>query len=132
MDWSFDLFSRAWCVAELARAYYLGMNQRLVMPCLMRLQRCESKLHGLKVQDMQASRPEDVQEILAKIPDQDSFNRRLQDLLFNSSTGAIAIWRTKDSHKRLQRSGRLARWNAIVGGRKRFWEHVSSKYFLRS
>eukprot|EP00933_Yihiella_yeosuensis_P040133 TRINITY_DN3434_c3_g1_i1.p1 TRINITY_DN3434_c3_g1~~TRINITY_DN3434_c3_g1_i1.p1 ORF type:complete len:351 (-),score=68.57 TRINITY_DN3434_c3_g1_i1:239-1204(-) len=107
VDTAFSLFTRAWCVAELAISYNMGMSQHVVVhstKCL--LERQESLRH-LKVQDMKATRPEDAQEILAKIPDKDEFNSQLQMLIFET---LLAKWSTLDVSQRLRRVGVTARW----------------------
>ncbi len=64
VDASLDLFGRA-CVAELAEAHRMGMAQSLKMRNKDILIRRQLTLQGLKVQNMKASRPQDVVEILA-------------------------------------------------------------------
>jgi len=84
IDRGFGLFNRAWCVAELAAADNMGMRQHLKLASRGALRENESARHlrDLDVATMQASRPEDVKEILAKIPDVSAFNNHLQELLF--------------------------------------------------
>eukprot|EP00929_Paragymnodinium_shiwhaense_P089003 TRINITY_DN49276_c0_g1_i2.p1 TRINITY_DN49276_c0_g1~~TRINITY_DN49276_c0_g1_i2.p1 ORF type:complete len:384 (-),score=46.73 TRINITY_DN49276_c0_g1_i2:32-1183(-) len=90
VDIDFALFSRAWCVAELAMAYKMGMPQALKFVSTNALQQVASaRLQNLRIQDMQAARKEDVQEILSKIPDVDAFNAKLHELLF-SRNGLLA------------------------------------------
>ena len=93
VDASLDLFGRAWCVAELAEAHRMGMAQRLKMRNAETLLRRQLTLQGLKVEQMKASRPEDVVEILAKIPDKEAFNAKLQEMIFDSNVGLVAAWR---------------------------------------
>jgi len=111
VDRQFVLFSRAWCVAELAAAHEMGMSQSLKVSSSDNLDREEQKLHNLRVREMQASRPEDVQEILQKIADKDEFDRRVQELLFGN---IFAGWRNLDTEEQLMQAGRMARWEAIA------------------
>merc|ERR1711964_921760 len=78
VDRDFVLFSRAWCVAAIAEAFQSGMCQRLKLFSQTSLEKHEAKLRGLKIANMNASRPEDAKEILDKIPDKDAFNMHMQ------------------------------------------------------
>ena len=88
VDAHLDLFGRAWCVAELAEAYRRRMDQKLMLKSKTLLLRRQCTLEGLRVENMQASRPEDVQHILAKIPDKQAFNKNLQKLVFDQKRRA--------------------------------------------
>merc|ERR1712211_41843 len=93
VDAEFNLFSRAWCVAELAEAHKLSMHQVMMVRSHITLDRNESMLRGLRVEHMEASRPEDVQAILSKISNVEQFNKELQALIFH----IVADWRGLDS-----------------------------------
>lgn len=110
VDEPFGLFTRAWCVAEVAQAHAMGLEQSLVLCGSKALARREAQLRGLRVQDMKATRPEDVEEILAKIPDKEEFNNRLQELIFDPNDGLVASWRCLDTSQLWIRIGRMARW----------------------
>merc|ERR1712176_1185846 len=69
------------------------------------------RLRGLRIEEMQASRPEDVAEILANIPDKDGFNQRLQALMFGK---LIPHWSNLDAREQVAVLGRLARWQLFV------------------
>ncbi|CAE8680414.1 unnamed protein product, partial [Polarella glacialis] len=103
VDGKFDLFTRAWCVAEVAEAFRIGMPQNLKIKCGQVLHAFEERLRFMKVQEMEAwmeaSRPEDVAEILAKIPDKDAFN---------AHTGLLTQWRILDTTEQLRHFGLLA------------------------
>jgi len=116
-DQSFDLFSRAWCVAETSEAFHKGMEQHLVVHSGKSLDLHQSKLMGLKVQHMQASRPEDVVEILSHIADKETFNQKLQELIFCQATGLLAQWRNLDRTQQMECVGRLARLQHICDKR---------------
>ena len=120
VDASLDLFGRAWCVAELAEAHRMGMAQSLKMRNEETLLRRQLTLQGLKVENMKASRPEDVVEILAKIPDKEAFNSRLQELIFDSNVGLLAAWKNADALQQMEEVSHLLKWlrlsEAVEGG----------------
>lgn len=108
VDEQFDLFTRAWCIAEIAEASRIGVRQHLQIKSSRLLDHFEKELRLLRVEDMQASRPEDVEAILSKIPDKTAFNTDMQELIFNKSTGLLVRWRGMDSVQLLRRAGILA------------------------
>ena len=120
VDASLDLFGRAWCVAELAEAHRMGMAQSLKMRNKETLLRRQLTLQGLKVENMKASRPEDVVEILAKIPDKEAFNAKLQELIFDSNVGLVAAWKNADALQQMEEVSHLLKWlrlsQAVEGG----------------
>jgi len=115
VDAHFDLFSRAWCVGELAEARRMGMPQALQLRSGDDLMRHEAKLRGLQVEEMKATRPEDIEAILAKIPDKTAFNAALQVLIFDDRSGLLAAWRERDAEKQMGTIGRIMRWQAAGG-----------------
>ena len=120
VDASLDVFGRAWCVAELAEAHRMGMAQSLKMRNKETLLRRQLTLQGLKVENMKASRPEDVEEILAKIPDKEAFNAKLQELIFDSNVGLVAAWKNADALQQMEEVSHLLKWlrlsEAVEGG----------------
>lgn len=117
VDGSFDLFTRAWCIAEIAEAFYLGMRQRVQVLSRKRAEKHEPMLRALRVEDMQASRREDVEQILAKIPDKAKFNSKLQEMLFGH-TGLLNLWAQLDGKQRLTSIGWWLRWARELQGRR--------------
>lgn len=111
VDREFHVFSRAWCVAELAEASFMGMEQHLKICSESSLDKKQEELRHLKVEEMLASRKEDIKEILEKIPDTEAFNEELQNLIFKR---LIAGWRTLDATMRMELVGQLARWEQVV------------------
>merc|ERR1712217_648461 len=85
IDLNFSLFSRAWCVAELAAADKMGIQQSLAMHSRESLQDAQDRLRDLRIEAMSAARPEDVEEILSRIPDVSGFNDHLQEMLFGNT-----------------------------------------------
>eukprot|EP00930_Biecheleria_cincta_P056275 TRINITY_DN42422_c0_g1_i1.p1 TRINITY_DN42422_c0_g1~~TRINITY_DN42422_c0_g1_i1.p1 ORF type:complete len:724 (-),score=109.31 TRINITY_DN42422_c0_g1_i1:490-2661(-) len=107
VDASFSLFSRAWCVAEIHAAHQNGMYQTMSIESRGALQANEEKLKELRIQNMQASRPEDIVEILSKIDDKDLFNKAVQDLLFSE---LLLNWKELDAATLMGHFGRLIRY----------------------
>merc|ERR1711862_88431 len=87
---------RAWCVAEVAEMWDLGMPQSLIMFSEIELTAHIAKLRRVKVEECQASREEDKLLILAKISDVAEFDRQLQDRFFGQ-TGLFARWSNGES-----------------------------------
>ncbi|CAJ1443668.1 unnamed protein product [Effrenium voratum] len=106
VDGSFGLFQRAWCIAELAEA---ALEQHI------------GDLEDMRVEFMQASRPEDVQEILSKIPDIDTFNEALHKLILDPQLGILAQWVDLDAVRQMEEVGRLLRWGKVDQGRGVVW-----------
>lgn len=106
VDASFVLFQRAWCVAEIAMAHSVGMDQHVKVRSQDFLEANKETLQSLQIQNMEASRPEDKVSILSKIPDVDEFNGRLQTLLFR----VFANWQNMDASEQLERLGRMSKW----------------------
>jgi hypothetical protein len=67
-------------------------------------------LEGLQVENMKASRPEDVQQILAKIPDKKAFNKKLQELIFDGTTGLLASWKKADVLQQMEDLSYVLKW----------------------
>ena len=125
VDASLDLFDRAWCVAELAEAHRMGMAQSLKMRNAETLLRRQLTLQGLDVKKMKASRPEDVEEILAKIPDKEAFNAKLQELIFDSNVGLVAAWKNADTLQQMEEVSHLLKWlrlSEAVEGAEIVWQ----------
>lgn len=59
IDKDFNLFSRAWCVAELVEAYNSHMDQHVMLHSPSVLEQNSGRLSSLKVENCAASRPED-------------------------------------------------------------------------
>jgi len=88
VDRGFGLFTRAWCVAELVEASATGIPQRVQVYNRRQLDICAAdtgiylKLALLTVAECEASRPEDKEAIIAKIPDITEFDVHLQRIIF--------------------------------------------------
>mmetsp|Transcript_37313 Transcript_37313/g.95481 ORF Transcript_37313/g.95481 Transcript_37313/m.95481 type:complete len:731 (-) Transcript_37313:9-2201(-) len=89
VDRDFDTFSRLWCVAELVQAFVSDIPQSV---CLFSGAQLDvdsedlgtfAKLANLTVLECSASRPEDKEAILARIPSYHEFDSQLQALIFD-------------------------------------------------
>ena len=110
VDAHYDLFTRAWCVSELAMAFGMGMKQNLKLLSVRSLHDHKETLQDLKIERMEASRPEDIVEILAAIPDKALFNAKLQSMIFQS---IIPSWNNIDALEQAVSIGRVARWQRL-------------------
>ena len=111
VDENFVLFSRAWCVAEVAAAHKVGMKQSIKIVSSDALDRNEGDLRNLRIVNMEATRPEDRDEILRKIEDHDAFDARVQTLQFDD---LLPAWRRLDVASQLDRVGHFVRWQAVA------------------
>lgn len=84
VDKNFDVFMRAWCVAEMVEGGTLHVPQRVIIHSNNSLERHYMALAALDVRMCQATRAEDKEEILARIEDISIFNEYLQWLLFDA------------------------------------------------
>lgn len=107
VDPEFQLFERAWCIAEMAKAHSLYVTQNLKMLMCTSSNQFEKMLRALDVRNLKASRPEDVEYILASIPDHDEFNTRLKELIFNPHIGVYTRWVHSDPRGRMALAGRV-------------------------
>jgi hypothetical protein len=120
VDKQFVIFSRSWCVAEIAAAHAAGMPQSLRLPSLLTLEANKDALGSLKIADMQASRPEDKEEILSRISDHEAFDAKLHDLLMGQ---LLPSWSKMDSSDQMTQAGRIARWQSVVKKHsRRIWQ----------
>mmetsp|Transcript_120248 Transcript_120248/g.256643 ORF Transcript_120248/g.256643 Transcript_120248/m.256643 type:complete len:459 (-) Transcript_120248:30-1406(-) len=109
VDKAFSLFQRAWCVAELVEANMLGLNQALQLFSVDSMCDTEFDFSAIRVENCKATRPEDVEEILAKIPDIEQFNGDLQRLL-NGQDGLL--------------NREVKHWKKNMKACKRLWAEV--------
>ncbi|CAE8648826.1 unnamed protein product [Polarella glacialis] len=90
VDRRFELFSRAWCVAELVQSYLSNLPQTVLLLSSRALDvqaedlETYNFLATLTVLECKASREEDRLQILAKIPDVYEFDVQLQAVIFGS------------------------------------------------
>jgi hypothetical protein len=105
VDKNFEVFSRAWCVAELVEADGLAIPQYVTIYSHQTLHHHYNLLAAVDVQNCQASRPEDKASILGNIDDIGAFNERLQWLIFGTE-GLFCTW--MDGRDRAKIVGRIA------------------------
>ncbi|CAE8714668.1 unnamed protein product [Polarella glacialis] len=90
VDRRFELFSRAWCVAELVQSYLSNLPQTvpLLSNKALDMQAEDLEIYNclatLTVLECKASREEDRLQILAKIPDVYEYDAQLQAVIFGS------------------------------------------------
>jgi len=114
VDRKFGLFGRAWCVAEIAEAHKMGVTHRLKVSAGHAEHSKHDQLQHLRIEHMKAARPEDVEDILAKIPDVSEFNKFLQELLFGQS-GLFVMWQGLSALDQASKIGRHARLANVLG-----------------
>lgn len=108
VDANIALFTRAWCVAEIAKAHTIGMEQHLKLLNYRALEEHEFALRHLQIERMRATRTEDIEEILANIPDKAAFNKKLTSMLFRK---LIPQWENFDARDRMTMLGKVVRWH---------------------
>lgn len=113
VDESFEVFSRIWVMAEIAKAQELELNQVALLyppPDRLKIEVKDVKAKRrsqvpssaalevarvrdtLDIRNCKASRQEDVEAILGSIPDVNAFNERLKEVLFNEQSGILETW----------------------------------------
>ncbi|CAE7301598.1 unnamed protein product, partial [Symbiodinium pilosum] len=122
VDSRFVLFRRAWCVAELVEADEAGIRQHVQVHSRKVLEENEESLRNLKVEDMAASNPEDVDFILNRISNKSVFNKKLQQLIFDEH-GLLSNWHQLDTLHQMQEIGNLLKWIMADGGLGVVWQY---------
>ena len=77
------------------------------------------------MQDMTATRREDVDAILAKIPDKEAFNRKLQELIFDQKVGLLTAWKQADALQQMEELSHVLKWarmSTIVKDGLQVWQ----------
>ena len=82
VDSSFAVFERAWCVSEIYTANDIGLHQHLVIRSRDDLIENETLLRHLRIENMQASRQEDVEEILRRGVEKWGFHGKPVDFFY--------------------------------------------------
>ena len=111
VDDDFDVFYRAWCVAELFQASVLRMKSKVQVSSQQSVDLNYDKLSLLDVRQCMASAQEDKDMIISKIYDVDAFNLRLQELVFSTEEGLFAEW--IDGRERSRQVGTILRRCAL-------------------
>ena len=74
---------------------------------------------------MTATRREDVDAILAKIPDKVAFNRKLQELIFDQKVGLLTAWKQADALQQMEELSHVLKWarmSTIVKDGLQVWQ----------
>ncbi|CAE7330022.1 unnamed protein product [Symbiodinium sp. CCMP2592] len=123
-DQDLDLFHRAWCVAEIAEAKRLQMDQSLKLVSKRTILQHSCTLENLDVRSMHASSSTDKELIFNKIKNSmgiDQFNKDLQSLILDPKSGLLASWNAMDSWQQFGEVGRLIRWGLADAGTGKVW-----------
>eukprot|EP00929_Paragymnodinium_shiwhaense_P091172 TRINITY_DN51204_c0_g1_i1.p1 TRINITY_DN51204_c0_g1~~TRINITY_DN51204_c0_g1_i1.p1 ORF type:complete len:1580 (+),score=438.80 TRINITY_DN51204_c0_g1_i1:194-4933(+) len=95
VDKRFEVFSRIWVMAEIAKGQELELTQTAMLysgSTSLCADDVEHVRQTLDIRNCTASRKEDVDAILNGIPDIDKFNEQLKNVLFNSQSGLLETW----------------------------------------
>jgi hypothetical protein len=84
IDEHFNVFMRAWCIAEIVEGSALNLSQHMVIHSEESFDEHYNHLKNLDVRSCRASRIEDKIDILSKIKDIDKFNEYVQWLIFGT------------------------------------------------
>lgn len=103
MDRETATLKRCWCVAEIVEAHKCGVLQSIKVFSPLTFREHKKYVKILRVEESEASRPEDVVEILSKIPDKDEFNNQCRCIL----ESAIANWSDLPLKELITRAGRV-------------------------
>jgi len=103
-DANFELFGRAWCIAEIVESSVSGIPQRIMLHSHEMLDLHYHRLAFVDVADCRAAREEDKEMILSRIQDRDAFNKRLQWAIFGTE-GLFSNW--LDGRERAAVIGRI-------------------------
>mmetsp|Transcript_50820 Transcript_50820/g.91329 ORF Transcript_50820/g.91329 Transcript_50820/m.91329 type:complete len:353 (+) Transcript_50820:100-1158(+) len=87
VDKDFNVFTCAWCLAEIAQGADMGISQKLQMFSLAALFRHRSQLRKLDVRDCQTSVPSDKERRLHMIPHKNAFNTCIREKLLHNENG---------------------------------------------
>jgi len=113
VDMEFDLFTRAWCIAEIVESDLSGISQRILLHSQEMLDYHYDSLSLIDVRNCKASRVEDKELILKRINDPSSFNVQLQWTIFGTK-GLFSKW--LDGQERAALIGRIVRRAMSAGG----------------
>jgi hypothetical protein len=127
VDREFSLFNRAWCVSEIHLAHSSYISAAVKCHTHESLNLHQSELMGLRVQDMDSSRPEDKNMIIARIDDLDDFNETLAWIILDEDTGIFAY--SMDSVRASDSLGRITRRSSSFSSSGSFSSDVDSSSF---
>eukprot|EP00435_Cladocopium_sp_Y103_P011952 s4008_g3.t1 len=116
-DTAFDVFTRAWCIAEIVESGRSRIHQQIKLYSEATLDSNYQRLSSIDVRCCKASRPEDREMILQSITDIKQFNSDLRWRIFGTE-GLLSKW--LDGPSRAKLVGRVLRRAGTFGG------HLSS------
>merc|ERR1712060_599865 len=90
-DASFEVFRRAWCIAEIVESSCSGVSQRIMLHSTAAVDLHYGALADLDVRRCEASLAEDKDMILSAIDDIGAFNTQLQWAIFGTE-GLLTKW----------------------------------------
>jgi len=112
------VFTRIWAIAEVAEAIKLNIPLKIILfkPDVGKLVQC---VQELKVEKAKASRPQDVEFILSKIEDKDSFNQKVQVSILKTVYKEVAqsMWNMMNtSYQNIgqNRGGGMLQWQRLI------------------
>eukprot|EP00927_Polykrikos_kofoidii_P084407 TRINITY_DN8883_c0_g1_i3.p1 TRINITY_DN8883_c0_g1~~TRINITY_DN8883_c0_g1_i3.p1 ORF type:complete len:698 (+),score=83.61 TRINITY_DN8883_c0_g1_i3:134-2227(+) len=114
VDVSFTLFSRAWCISEIATSNAVGVKQCIKVKSKAVLDTYVNRLKDFRVEDMDASVPADKELILASIKDKAAFNKCLHSMLFDE---LFPAWHNLEEEDQMKRICWIIRWQTVCGDR---------------
>jgi len=114
-DTLFNVFTRAWCIAEIVESKRSGIKQRIKLHSATALDQNYGWLRYIDVRNCKASRPEDREMILENITDVAKFNSDLQWTIFG--TEGLLHW--MDGPGRIRQVQRIVKRAGTFGGRGR-------------
>ena len=110
VDEDLDIFTRAWCIAEIHMAHKLKIAQSAKLHDLDMVVNTAS-FDDIKIEACKASRKEDVDEILSKIDDKEMFNQEVKTLFSDPTDGILA---NPFAHKARELAGRSIRLDNLL------------------
>lgn len=107
IDADCKIFTRTWCVAEVVEAHKVGVALLIKMYSSESLAKLQDQARSIRIQDTEATRPEDKEEILSTVGDADNINVIITKLLLKE---LIPAWNSLDGQEQMTLAGCLIRW----------------------
>lgn len=110
-DVGFNVFTRAWCLAEIAEAKEAGVVQRIKLCSADSAGEHKTRLQAIKIEEAETSNAEDKTYILDSIEDLDAFNTTLRTFLLEE---LLPAWSCLDGEEQILLLGGLIRWHKAI------------------
>jgi len=107
VDLNYDLFTRAWCVAELWEGHFCRLQQKVLSHSPRAIEANVYKVQSIDVRECNATREEDKISILEKVGDEESvakFNNDIHELIL----GKHGLLYSDGAHTALSNAGMYA------------------------